>query len=64
MFQNDNHFSSIVKQHFLGQLSKDCKETFYIPKIEFPPNFSKEITVLNPKNKGFMNDFLVNDLIL
>lgn len=64
MFEGNNHFSSVVKQHFAGKLLRDCKETFYIPKIEIPASSRKDKFVFSPKKNGFTNEYEAYDLQL
>lgn len=64
MFDSDNHFSSIIKQHFSGQIAIDCKETFYVPKIELNEGSRTDKFVFDPKRNGLTKDFVINSLTL
>lgn len=64
MFESDNHFSSIIKQHFSGQIPTDCKETFYIPKIEMRENSRTDKFVFNPNRDGLTKEYIINNLVI
>jgi hypothetical protein len=64
MFGNQNHFSSMVKQHFSGRIFIDCKETFYVPKIEIPDGSRIDKFVFNPKKVGLTKDYIIKNLTI
>lgn len=64
MFESDNHFSSIVKQHFSGQIPIDCTETFYIPKIEMRENSRTDKFVFDPNRDELTKEYIINNLVI
>lgn len=64
MFESDNHFSSVIKQLFSGNIFKECKESFYIPKIELAANSRTDKFVFDPKRNGLVKKYIINDLII
>jgi hypothetical protein len=64
MFESDNHFASVVKQIFAGKLYKECKESFYIPKVELSEDSRTDKFVFDPKRNGLTKDYIINNLIL
>lgn len=64
MFDSDNHFSSVIKQHFSGQIAIDCKETFYVPKVELNADSRTDKFVFDPKRNGLTKEYIINSLTL
>lgn len=64
MFESDNHFASVVKQLFSGKLYKDCKESFYIPKIELTKDSRTDMFVFDPRIDGLTKEYIINDLTI
>ena len=64
MFESNNHFSSLIKQHFSGQISKDCKETFYVPQIDTSEISRIDKIVIDSSRDGIMKNYVIGDLVL
>ena len=64
MFESDNHFSSVVKQLFSGKLYRDCKESFYIAKIELTHDSRTDMFVFDPRKNGLTKDYIISELTI
>lgn len=62
MFESGNHFASVIKQHFSGQIFTDCQETFYLPKIEMREGSRTDKFLFDPKINGLTKDYIINNL--
>jgi hypothetical protein len=64
MFESNNHFSSVIKQLFSGHLKTDCKESFYIPRIELSEDSRKDKFVFDPRRNNLTKDYIINELTI
>ncbi|RZK01516.1 MAG: hypothetical protein EOO43_24440 [Flavobacterium sp.] len=64
MFESDNHFSSVIKQLFSGKLYTNCKESFYIPKIELTADSRTDMFVFDPREDGLTKNYVIDELTI
>jgi hypothetical protein len=64
MFEQNNAFSSLVNQHFEGALINSSSVTYYLHKMELPPDRRSDLFIFDPRAVGYTKPFNVMPFVL
>lgn len=64
MFEDHNMFSSMVQQHFRGELIGSCHASFYLPLIDIPSGTTAAFTSFDPNQYGWIKAYNVHPFTL
>ncbi len=64
LFEQNNALTSLINQHFSGNLVVCNNKSYYIPEIELPSTTRADKFVFDPRREGYTKPFNVNSLTI